>query len=326
MQALIRRFALFIPVVVAAFAQGQIVYWADSGAGRIDRRLPGGIVESVVTGGGPRGLAVDPVERKLYWIDGVSQTLRRADLDGGNPEDLVAGTVGVGGGIALDRAAGKVYWSDVAVGRVFRANLDGSDAVLLGTVGLHVLDIDLDLAAGKMYLAVTSNESILRANLDYSDVEPFISGAADAKSVIVDSSSGVLYWSDGATHRSSLADAAMTVDVSTSDAVDMALDVASQTLYWTTLRANGQMNTDGTGRETWTTTGLTSARSIVLAYARGDVECDGDIDIGDATALVDVLLGAETDTLRVAQADVDGSGAVNGEDVGALVELLLGEM
>lgn len=324
MSALFQRITFIVFTVVAATSQAQVLYWANTGAGRIERRLPDGTVEVVVVGGLPRGLAIDPVQRKVYWVDGATETLRRADINGTNEEDLVVGTAGVGGGVALDRAAGKVYWTDVAVGDVFRANLDGSEAELLGNLFLHLQDISLDLDAGKMYLAATSNDSILRANLDLSGVETLIAGVPSVKTVAVDPSAGVLYWSDHVIHQSLLADAADTVDLANTAAADLALDAASQTLYWTTLSSNGRVNTDGSALETFSTAGLDAARSIVVAFPRGDVECDGDIDVGDAAVLVDVLLGMETDGLRVAQADVNGSGTADGEDVGALVELLVG--
>lgn len=55
----------------------------------------------------------------------------------------------------------------------------------------------------------------------------------------------------------------------------------------------------------------------------GDLDHDGDVDLDDLTALVDLLLGLDTDPARLAVADLDGSGAVDGLDIAPFVARIL---
>lgn len=55
----------------------------------------------------------------------------------------------------------------------------------------------------------------------------------------------------------------------------------------------------------------------------GDVNIDSLLNLGDVTALVNVLLGLDTDPQRVARADINCDGVANGRDVAAFIPLLV---
>jgi len=63
-----------------------------------------------------------------------------------------------------------------------------------------------------------------------------------------------------------------------------------------------------------------AAVSLVLL---GDANLSGGVDIADAGALVNVLLGLDVNPAHVTGSDVNCDGSVDGEDIGAFVELLL---
>jgi hypothetical protein len=110
------------------------------------------------------GVAIDGIGGQVYWTDATDNRIRRADLDGSHPQDLVIGLVRPHG-IAVDPASGKIYWSDKDAGKIQRANLDGSgvEDVLVGLVA--PLGIALDLGQGAIDLVVE------RSELDWSEVE-----------------------------------------------------------------------------------------------------------------------------------------------------------
>ncbi|MCB9857495.1 MAG: hypothetical protein H6818_17575 [Phycisphaerales bacterium] len=70
----------------------------------------------------------------------------------------------------------------------------------------------------------------------------------------------------------------------------------------------------------------------VLAFAvpdfqlAGDLDDDTDVDLDDASILIDVLLEADADPDHVARADVNCSGAVDGRDLQAIVVQLIEDM
>ena len=57
---------------------------------------------------------------------------------------------------------------------------------------------------------------------------------------------------------------------------------------------------------------------------QGDVNLDGEVNIADVTALIDVLLSSSVDDELMKRADVDGDGEVSIGDVTALIDMLLG--
>ena len=166
------------PKVLVVDPNAPPIYWIDintsvtrgsdtSGRSKIHRvNLDGSKVQDLVTvgrvriyhGGGtliePSDIALDVSGGKMYWTDGGTDKIQRANLDGSDVEDLVTPAQGVGSplGIALDVASGKMYWADYNADKIQRANLDGSHIEDLVTQGLEwTEDIALDVVGGKMY-------------------------------------------------------------------------------------------------------------------------------------------------------------------------------
>ncbi len=69
----------------------------------------------------------------------------------------------------------------------------------------------------------------------------------------------------------------------------------------------------------YTVNDITDQYSILI----GDVDNDGEVSIGDVTALIDILLGSEVDAATQLRADVDADGEVSISDVTALIDILL---
>lgn len=62
-----------------------------------------------------------------------------------------------------------------------------------------------------------------------------------------------------------------------------------------------------------------------IAVLTGDVNDDGEVNIGDVTTIIDYLLGNASDTFNIEAADVNGDGEVNIGDVTAIIDMLLGK-
>ena len=62
----------------------------------------------------------------------------------------------------------------------------------------------------------------------------------------------------------------------------------------------------------------------VPAYIIGDVNGDGEVSIGDVSALIDLLLGGGADSATVKRGDVNQDGELSIGDVSALIDILLG--
>jgi len=206
------------------------LYWTEKEAGvpandRIRRSdLDGNNIIDLVSGptdlDNPTGITLDIEGGKIYWAqDGVvltSQSIRRANLNGSDPEELVDNNYALQPmEVAIDKPAGKMYWTDKSYDAIFRANLDGSnpERVLSTNVyqpaGSSPGGIKLDLNLGKIYCAEfspaagNSNIGIWRANLDGSSIENIVRPAstdpyppAQAVGLALDLDGGMVYWTD----------------------------------------------------------------------------------------------------------------------------------
>lgn len=167
-------------------AAGKL-YWA--GGGRISRaNLDGSGIEPLVTGlSKPDSMALDLVNRKVYWTDSRDNTIQRANLDGSNVETLVTG-LQEPQGLNLDITGGKMYWSNwPPIDKIQRANLDGSNIedIAPGRGGLEGIVLDFD--RGKVYWTDFGVGKIQRANFDGSNIEDIVTtGLAQPISITLD--------------------------------------------------------------------------------------------------------------------------------------------
>ena len=164
----------------------------------------------------------------MYWTDPERSKIYRADVDGSNVEDLVAGLT-FPSSIALDPGAGKMYWTTTS--KIQRADLDGSNVEDLAT-GLvdyysgRDIDIALDTKERKMYWTGRQTVSICRANLDGSKVEDvFGDYIGDIGQIALDPTQGTLYYTtDGRIVRTDIVTSSEDLIDGLGDLVDIALD------------------------------------------------------------------------------------------------------
>ena len=175
------------------------MYWAGEGTfyrTELDRSN----AEVLVTGGSSPlwKFVLDLTGGKMYWMednDPVSRgstrvrgTIRRANLDGSNVEDLLAVIRAPWYfDFALEVGRGKIYWinsymeDESHISTILRADLDGSNIEVLVT-GIGAQQLVLDEVEGKIYWTDWGRDywspdgTIQRANLDGSNVEVLVTG------------------------------------------------------------------------------------------------------------------------------------------------------
>ncbi|WP_299569060.1 hypothetical protein [uncultured Williamsia sp.] len=203
----------------------------DIVAGVVRRIDLDGTVSTVVadTGPAPDGIVHDPAGDRIFWTlmgqptgrDFSARTggLRSARTDGSDITTVLADGA-ITTGKQLDLADGHLYWSDREGGRVTRAALDGSDVTDLvvrprdpatGLVDIHdqCVGIAVDVAGGFLYWtqkgpAKGDAGRIFRAGVHIPDGE-----TAETRTDIE------TVWSD------------------LPEPIDLWLDPASSTLFWT---------------------------------------------------------------------------------------------
>jgi hypothetical protein len=184
---------------------GQSIYWGTGSYGGIN----GGILSCPLTGcaGGPKrlanastpfGIAVDA--SYVYWVDGDTYTVSRVSKAGGNPASLLYDGGNGSSAINAPRVcvvdSTFVYLTDT-LGGAYRVPLTGGDPITVifpGTYfgGYYPLALD----TSNVYLGTQGG--ILRASkTGMTDAGvPVAMNIQDPDGLVLDPSSGNLYWSD----------------------------------------------------------------------------------------------------------------------------------
>ncbi len=182
------------------------------------------------------GIFSNAFAQKMYWTDIGTDKIQRADLDGSNVEDIVAGLTGVTG-IALNITSSKLYWIDSGSAKIQRADLDGSNIEDLVTGLAGGSGITLDKINSKIYWTDDVFDKIQRADLDGSNVEDIVTnGLVSPNSIALDVTSGKMYWADsfsGKIQRANL-DGTSTEDIITglNFPNSITLDLTNSKMYW----------------------------------------------------------------------------------------------
>lgn len=142
--------------------------------------------EDFVTGqaNDPDGLAIDLINRKLYWIN-YNGGLWSKNLDGTGESEIIPGVEGASVIVVKDR----IYYDEyVASGdiRIKSANLDGTDISTIAVgVSRVVYGLAYDPHEQKIYWGDRSTDTMMRANLDGSDAEAWYRASGDTNGIVI---------------------------------------------------------------------------------------------------------------------------------------------
>lgn len=206
------------------------LFFLDLGGGRVLSANPDGSdLKTLVMEGRkfPDGLAIDVAARHLYWTNMGSPkandgSIFRSDLDGRNVTTIVPpGGTFTPKQLQIEKHSRKLYWCDREGMRVMRANLDGSDIETLvdtsrgdprpgADATKWCVGVAVDVAGGKVYWTqkgeTKSGEGrLFRADIEISrgqrtstrqDVEVLYESLPEPIDLDIDPATGTLYWTD----------------------------------------------------------------------------------------------------------------------------------
>ncbi len=186
----------------------------------------------------PTGVAVDPLNRKMYWADRRLYTIRRANLDGTGAETIVSRPETNMNDMAIDPAADSLFWCQTSDGELMRSRLDGSVAIPIAS-DLDCPDsVAVDRFERKVYYTDGSGTAhrLWRANYDGTEAEVIVHSETYLHGLAIDAGGGHVYWGDpdaGRIRRAALDGTEPADFVTGTDSVkDLALDVTRNRLYW----------------------------------------------------------------------------------------------
>jgi DNA-binding beta-propeller fold protein YncE len=208
---------------------GQL-FFLDLGAGRVLSANPDGSdLKTIINEGRrlPDGLVVDVAARHIYWTNMGNPkqndgSILRSDLDGKNMITIVPpGGTFTPKQLQLERNNSKLYWSDREGMRVMRANLDGSKVETLVDTSQGdarpgpdarkwCVGIAVDAKGGKIYWTQKGNSNagegrIFRASIEAppgqspanrKDIELLYENLPEPIDLDLDPANRTLYWTD----------------------------------------------------------------------------------------------------------------------------------
>ena len=148
---------------------------------------------------GPRGIAVDGNNNKIYWVENGSNKLRSANLDGTDVMDILTG-LNAPVDVALDLPANKIYWSEneVRSKRIRRCNFDGSNIEDVISGIDQAGGICVDSKAGKIYwVDFGSEDRIMAADTNGTNIDTLlIVPNGSPRGIAVDNENNNIFWTD----------------------------------------------------------------------------------------------------------------------------------
>jgi DNA-binding beta-propeller fold protein YncE len=206
------------------------LFFLDLGAGRVLSANPDGSDLKTILNEGrrlPDGLVVDVAAGHIYWTNMGNPkkndgSILRSDLDGKNMITIVPpGGTFTAKQLQIEKKKGKLYWSDREGMRVMRSNLDGSEIETLVDTSdgdprpgpdarKWCVGIAVDVEDGKIYWTQKGDDNagqgrIFRANIEIppgqspanrSDIELLYENLPEPVDLDLDPANRTLYWTD----------------------------------------------------------------------------------------------------------------------------------
>ncbi len=147
-----------------------------------------------------RRVRVDRVNEKVYWTTGGDETIKRANLDGSNPEIIIQNTTNIAI-IEIDNNTNRLYFTESDSGQIKSCNLDGSDLqVLVQGTGI-VLGLDVDPLNHHFYWTESDKGLIRRAGLDGTNIVTIVSTGQQVYDLQIDVPNQHIYFTNRTTNE-----------------------------------------------------------------------------------------------------------------------------
>ncbi|MHC5111789.1 MAG: hypothetical protein ACYTHJ_18135 [Planctomycetota bacterium] len=256
-------------------------------------------------------IAIDPVDRRLYWVDHVFDVIRYTSLDIGSKSFVFVSAADIGAGsfrwISVDPQARVLYGASPQ--DVFRIDLDDLTAEPVFASAQNVVTDLVAIPGGGGFCMTSENDepAVRCVSMDGKQVR-VISDNDFAYGITRDPVSGDILWNS---HHVTIRRADLEIEIVTTviDSMigrvnDIAVDVQNDRIYWSQEArpgssappAIGRANLDGSQREFLLTETVTRPQSIIIDPVRESLYFK---DRSDNSLSVTSLDGSEPEELAV---------------------------
>ncbi len=162
----------------------------------------------------PRGIDIDTINQKIYWLDNASKKVYNADYDGSNISVVfdVFNATSLRSlnifDIELDSENGVIYWvSDEFNGdRIYKSTLDGSTHEVLLDNLFNVRELSLDKENDKIYFTQQGSIGLYSSSLNSPSVMNEFTELSFQLYITYDSAIDGIYWTNEITNTVNLYD------------------------------------------------------------------------------------------------------------------------
>jgi hypothetical protein len=226
------------------------------------------VTKTGAAGSKPRKSAAKATTARLFFLDLSDGRVMSCNPDGSDLKTIVTEPRKLPDGVVVDVEAGYIYWTNMGSvgasdGSIFRADLDGKNLTTIIPEGsTHTpKQLQLDKKNGKLDWSDREGMRVMRGNLDGSDIETLIEtghGDGDRRDarnwcvgIALDVGRGHVYWTQkgpdnagqGRIFRAGIdipkgqtpsarKDIELLYDA-LPEPIDLDLDLANRTMYWT---------------------------------------------------------------------------------------------
>uniref|UniRef100_A0A158R5X5 EGF-like domain-containing protein n=1 Tax=Syphacia muris TaxID=451379 RepID=A0A158R5X5_9BILA len=146
-------------------------------------------------------LDYDPIERKIYFVERDSRSIKRYDVTGANLENFVENLSADPEFVVVDWLNRNIYWLNSKVGQIKIQSITNNKSRILFYDTAHSFhSLAVDPNHGFLYFADTITKknkfSVVRARLDGSNQQNLIDLDYEPSGIAVDGDSDTIYWSD----------------------------------------------------------------------------------------------------------------------------------
>ena len=160
------------PLALDADAGVAQAFMIEGGTGNIQRvNFDGTGLQTIVPGspGYGQGIALDPVNQKVWWSNWNTGDINNANYDGTGVQTVFSVPSGIGG-LDIDLTNQRVYIA--ATGSIISANLNGSGLTTVYTSpGGNLLDVAVDAVNAKLYWTDNLLGKVQRSDLSGANVQ-----------------------------------------------------------------------------------------------------------------------------------------------------------
>ena len=178
----------------------NMIYWCEVIEGKIYRASIGYEGRELIVSGldNPEEVAIDWINRILYWCDFGSNTIEYSKLDGSNRRLLLSTGLDQPHGLVSDPLSGHIYWTDWgAIPKIEKMTLSGINRrVIVSSDLLWPIGLTIDYVTRRLYWVDAGLDKIETSDLEGNGRTVFLSVPHPFGIAVY---SDILYWTDWAT-------------------------------------------------------------------------------------------------------------------------------